>query len=41
METVVEVYNRASGASLKGIDGMKRLLGVFSVPEGVSKVTRI
>ncbi len=41
MNSVVEAYNRTSGASLKGIDAMKRLLGVFSVPEGVSKVTRI
>lgn len=41
MQQVVAVYNRVSGASLEGVEDMKRLLGVFSVPESVSKVTRI
>jgi hypothetical protein len=41
MKLVVDAYNRVSGAHLEGIDDMKRLLGVFSVPEGVTKVSRI
>lgn len=41
METIVQKYNGTSGASLRGSDDMKRLLGVFSVPEEVSKVIRI
>jgi hypothetical protein len=41
MRQVVAIYNRVSGASLEGVEAMKRLLGVFSVPDSVSKVTRI
>lgn len=41
MQVCVDEYNRVSGGNLKDIEAMKRLLGVFSVPEGVNKVTRI
>ena len=41
MEKVVEIYNNMSGADISSPVYMKRLLGVFSVPEEITKVTYI
>ena len=38
MQKVVETYNRISGASLSSTQDMKRMLGVFQVPQNISKV---
>jgi hypothetical protein len=38
MNRVVEEYNRASGASLASPQDMKRMLGVFQIPQNISKV---
>ena len=39
MKAVVDIYNNASGASLESADDMKKLLGVYTVPEGIKKVS--
>lgn len=41
MTMVIEVYNAASGANLQEPEDMKRLLGIFSVPEDISKVLSV
>jgi hypothetical protein len=38
MDLVVSKYNEKSGASLKSIQDMKRMLGVYNVPDEISKV---
>jgi hypothetical protein len=38
MQQVVESYNHASGASLSSPQDMKRMLGVFQIPQNISKV---
>jgi hypothetical protein len=38
MKTVVEGYNKRSGALLKTIEDMKRMLGVYQVPQEGEKV---
>jgi hypothetical protein len=40
-EEVVGIYNGKSGENITSIDSMKRLLGVFEVPSGISRVTYI
>lgn len=39
MTIVVDTYNKQSGAGLSGIDDMKKLLGVYTVPDGIKKVS--
>lgn len=41
MKKVLEVYNRLSGSEYSSILGLKRLFGVFGVPEVVGKVSTI
>ena len=41
MTMVIDAYNAASGANLQGPEDMKRLLGIFSVPEDISKVLSV
>ena len=41
LEEVVEIYNRTSGETLSSVESMKRLLGVFGVPENISKATYV
>ncbi len=41
MEQVLKEYNRVSGSSYSSVQELKRLFGVFTVPEGISKVNRI
>ena len=36
---VLEAYNRKSGASLESTEDLKRLFGVFTVPEEINKVS--
>ncbi|HDQ14113.1 MAG TPA: hypothetical protein ENN41_04780 [Sediminispirochaeta sp.] len=38
MLKVVQGYNEKSGASLETVHDMKRMLGIFEVPEEISKV---
>jgi hypothetical protein len=38
MKSVVESYNRRSGAKLETVEDMKRMLGVYHVPDEVEKV---
>ncbi len=38
MKHVVESYNSVSGAKLETVEDMKRMLGVYQVPEEVEKV---
>jgi len=38
MDLVVENYNRRSGAHLRSVQDMKRMLGVYDVPADISKV---
>jgi exoribonuclease II len=40
-EKVLAAYNEKSGSSYASIDNLKRLFGVYGVPEEVSKVTTI
>ena len=37
LEEIVDIYNRKSGESISSVESMKRLLGVFGVPENISK----
>lgn len=41
LEEIVDIYNRMSGESLSSVESMKRLLGVFEVPENILKVTYV
>ncbi len=41
LEEIVKIYNRISGESFSTVDSMKRLLGVFGIPENISKVVYI
>jgi len=34
---VLDLYNKASGASYKSVEDLKRLFGVFEIPERVQK----
>ena len=38
MKMVVERYNEKSGAKLETVEDMKRMLGVYQVPQDVEKV---
>ncbi len=40
-ESVLAIYNRKSGAGLPSVESMKRMLGVFKVPDKIIKVTLI
>ncbi len=39
--TVMEIYNSRNKTKLKSPDDMKRLLGVFGVPDSITKVINI
>ena len=41
LENIVGIYNKMSGETLSSVESMKRLLGVFGVPEIISKATYI
>ena len=41
LKDVVDIYNRMSGETLSSVESMKRLLGVFDVPENISKATYV
>ncbi len=41
LEKVLRDYNRVSGSSYSSVQEMKRLFGVFTVPEGISRVKAI
>ncbi len=38
LKDVVAVFNRMSGESLSSVESVKRLLGVFDVPDNITKV---
>ncbi|MCF6334901.1 MAG: hypothetical protein L3J12_04100 [Spirochaetales bacterium] len=38
LSSIVGIYNNMSGDATVSVDSMKRLLGVFSVPDDISKV---
>ena len=38
MKMVVDKYNQKSGARLETVNDMKRMLGVFEVPEEITKI---
>ncbi|HAK46378.1 MAG TPA: hypothetical protein DCO79_10740 [Spirochaeta sp.] len=39
MMHVLDAYNKHSGASMKTIDDMKKMLGIYTVPDGIKKIT--
>ncbi len=41
IDIVIQAYNRKSGADIATAESMKRLLGIFSIPENIVKVTLI
>lgn len=41
LEEIVAIYNRIGGESLSSVESMKRLLGVFEVPENISRATYV
>ena len=41
LEEVIAIYNRTSGESLTSVESMKRLLGVFAVPDNITKATYV
>lgn len=38
---VLRMYNEKSGSSYESIENLKRLFGVYGVPEGVNKTTTL
>ena len=40
-ERVLKAYNAASSSDYRSVDELKRLFGVFRVPEKITKVKRI
>ena len=41
MMSVIDAYNKHSGAQMKSVDDMKKMLGVYTVPDGIKKITVI
>ena len=41
LEKILSEYNRICGSSYSSVQEMKRLFGVFTVPEGISRVKAI
>jgi hypothetical protein len=41
MMLVLDTYNEQSGTELRTVDDMKRMLGIYAVPEGIKKITVI
>ncbi len=41
MKSVLEAYNKLSGAGMKTVDDMKKMLGIYAVPDGIKKITVI
>ena len=41
MMSVLEAYNQQSGAQMKSVADMKKMLGVYTVPDGIKKTTVI
>lgn len=41
MNIVIQKYKESGSANIKNIDDMKRILGVYSVPENIKKSTVI
>ena len=40
-ETVLASYNEVCGSAYSSVEELKRLFGVFEVPEGIKKIKRI
>ena len=41
LKIVLDEYNSKSGTELRTVDDMKKMLGIYAVPEGIKKVTVI
>ena len=41
IKTVMAIYNSRSKTGTKSVEEMKRLLGVFGIPDNISKVIKI
>ncbi|MCF7953681.1 MAG: hypothetical protein K9K78_06355 [Spirochaetales bacterium] len=41
MKRVIDVYSKKIGIPIDDVETMKRLLGIFSVPEDISKVMAV
>ncbi|MDC7125963.1 MAG: hypothetical protein PQJ46_10380 [Spirochaetales bacterium] len=41
MKSVISIYNEKSGSNLETVDDMKRMLGIYAVPDGIKKTTVI
>jgi len=41
MKIVLDSYNKQSGGELSSIDDMKKLLGIYTVPDGIKKISVI
>lgn len=39
MMLVLDSYNKQSGAEMKSLDDMKKMLGIYTVPDGIKKIT--
>jgi hypothetical protein len=39
LQRVLEIYNRSAARKVGSVEELKRIFGVFEVPEGVGKVT--
>ncbi len=39
MLSVLDAYNKKGGTSMKTVDDMKKMLGIYAVPDGIKKVT--
>lgn len=39
MMLVLEAYNKHSGADMKSIYDMKKMLGIYAVPDNIKKIT--
>jgi hypothetical protein len=41
MQRVLDTYNQSSGGNYQSVDDLKRLFGVFDVPETVVRTTNL
>lgn len=39
MKFVVNAYNEKSGTNMDTVDEMKKMLGIYAVPDGIKKIT--
>lgn len=39
LKLVLDAYNKHGGTQMQTVDDMKKMLGIYSVPDGIKKIT--